>query len=94
MADAYSRTEQARLEILDAACLMLNGCEPDAVSAAVSGAVAYASENASETTRNAVQVLGGHGFMTDYPVEQWYRTAAFLSTLDFDPLASSFQPAF
>ncbi len=94
LAEAFSRTEAARLEILDAASLMVDGGDPNRVSAAVSAAVAYASENAAETTRNAVQVLGGHGFMTDYPVEQWYRTAAFLSTLDFDPLASSFQPAF
>ncbi|TGD85930.1 hypothetical protein BayCH28_19790 [Mycolicibacterium sp. CH28] len=94
LAEAFSRTEQARLEILDAASLMADGGDPNRVSAAVSAAVAYASENAAETTRLAVQILGGHGFMTDYPVEQWYRTAAFLSALDFDPLASSFQPAF
>jgi alkylation response protein AidB-like acyl-CoA dehydrogenase len=94
LADAFSRTEQARLEILDAAALTDGQGDLDRMTRAVSAAVSYACENAAETTRNAVQVLGGHGFMTEYPVERWYRTAAFLSTLDFDPLASSFVPAF
>ncbi|GAB3082039.1 acyl-CoA dehydrogenase family protein [Nocardioides zeae] len=94
IAEAFARTEQARLEILDAASLVDDGAPEDQVTAAVDAAVSYASENAAETTRNAVQVLGGHGFMTEYPVENWYRIAAFLSTVDFDPLASAFQPAF
>lgn len=92
LAESYFRTEQARLEVLDAASLMDNSDDIERISAVVSSAVAYASENASETTRHAVQVLGGHGFIREYPVELWYRTAAFLSTLDFDPNASSFQP--
>lgn len=94
LSEAFSRTEQARLEILDAASLLRDQADPERVSAAVSAAVAYASENAAETTRHAVQVLGGHGFMTEYPVEQWYRTAAFLSALDFDPRLSAFHPVF
>ena len=94
LAEALTRTEQARLEILDAASLIDAGSAPAEVLAAVAGAVSYASENAAETTRNGVQVLGGHGFMTEYPVENWYRIAAYLSTFDFDPSASAFQPAF
>ncbi|MEO5665565.1 MAG: acyl-CoA dehydrogenase family protein [Nocardioides sp.] len=94
LAEAFSRTEQARLEVLDAASLMDNTDDIERISVVVSSAVAYASENASETTRHAVQVLGGHGFIREYPVEQWYRTAAFLSTLDFDPRASSFHSVF
>jgi len=94
LADALTRTEQARLEILDAASKIDAGSAAEDVLFAVGGAVAYASENAAETTRNAVQVLGGHGFMTEYPVENWYRIAAYLSTFDFDPYASAFQPVF
>ena len=94
LADALTRTEQARLEILDAASKIDAGSAAEDVLLAVGGAVAYASENAAETTRNAVQVLGGHGFMTEYPVENWYRIAAYLSTFDFDPYASAFQPVF
>jgi len=32
-------------------------------------------------TPNAVQVLGGHGFMQDYPVEKWMREARALGLL-------------
>ncbi|QTI69922.1 acyl-CoA dehydrogenase family protein [Gordonia polyisoprenivorans] len=90
LAEAFFRTEQARLEVLEAASLMDNDGDIERISAVTSSAVAYASENASESTRHAVQVLGGHGFIREYPVELWYRTAATLSTLDFDPSASSF----
>jgi alkylation response protein AidB-like acyl-CoA dehydrogenase len=31
---------------------------------------------------DAVQVLGGHGYMRDHPVELWYRDAMTLATLD------------
>ncbi len=61
---------------------------------AVTSLVTHAGESAAEITRNAVQVLGGHGFITDYPVELWYRSAAALYALDSDPLRSSFHPAF
>ncbi|MDI9933690.1 hypothetical protein E4P29_15195 [Rhodococcus sp. 1R11] len=94
LAEAFARTEQARLEVLDAASLIDNDGDIERISAVVSSAVSYASENGAETTRHAVQVLGGHGFIREYPVELWYRTAAFLSTLDFDPTASSFSAVF
>jgi alkylation response protein AidB-like acyl-CoA dehydrogenase len=29
-----------------------------------------------------VQVLGGHGFIREHPVEMWYRHARTLSVLD------------
>jgi alkylation response protein AidB-like acyl-CoA dehydrogenase len=32
-------------------------------------------------TPNGVQVLGGHGFMQDYPVEKWMREARALGLL-------------
>jgi len=33
------------------------------------------SEVATRVAEQAVQVLGGHGFITDHPVEKWYRDA-------------------
>jgi alkylation response protein AidB-like acyl-CoA dehydrogenase len=56
-------------------------------------AVNYATTIATAVTRDAVQVLGGHGFIADHPVERWYRAAAGLATLDFDPTCSAFTPA-
>jgi alkylation response protein AidB-like acyl-CoA dehydrogenase len=34
------------------------------------------------TADDAVQVLGGHGYMRDHPVELWYRDALTLATFD------------
>lgn len=34
-----------------------------------------ASETAVSVTERAVQVLGGYGFVKDFPVERWYRDA-------------------
>lgn len=34
-----------------------------------------ASEMATRVTEKAVQVLGGHGYLDDHPVEKWYRDA-------------------
>ena len=40
-----------------------------------------AAEQAIGVTVNAVQLLGGHGFMTDHPVEKWMREARALSLM-------------
>lgn len=34
-----------------------------------------ASEMATRVTEKAVQILGGHGYLADHPVEKWYRDA-------------------
>ena len=41
-------------------------------------ALAQASEAAMFVTNNAVQVLGGHGYIQDHPVEKWFRDAKML----------------
>ena len=38
----------------------------------------YASDTAMEVTTNAVQILGGVGYMRDYPVEKLMRDAKLL----------------
>jgi acyl-CoA dehydrogenase len=42
----------------------------------------YADAMALKVTDNAVQVLGGHGYIRDNPVEAWLRHARGLSTFD------------
>lgn len=39
----------------------------------------YASELAQRITSDAMQVLGGNGYMVDYPVERYYRDARITS---------------
>ena len=90
MAEALTRITAARLELHEAATRIDGGA--DGTERAVTQAVNYAGLVANQSTRDAVQVLGGHGFITDHPVELWYRSAAALSALDFDPLCSSFEP--
>lgn len=38
-------------------------------------AKAYAADVAAEVTTEAVQILGGHGYMKEHPVEKWMRDA-------------------
>ena len=35
----------------------------------------YASDVAVRSTRNAIQIHGGYGFIKDYPLERLYRDA-------------------
>jgi hypothetical protein len=41
-----------------------------------------------EAGRHGINTLGGHGFISDHPTEQWHRGSATLAGLDFDPLES------
>lgn len=45
----------------------------------VSMAKYYASEMANRVTYDAIQVFGGYGYMTEYPVQRYYRDARILS---------------
>jgi alkylation response protein AidB-like acyl-CoA dehydrogenase len=42
----------------------------------------YASNAALKITDNALQVLGGHGYIRDYPVELWLRNARGFAALE------------
>jgi len=42
----------------------------------------YASQSALSITDNAVQVLGGHGYIRDHMVELWLRDARGFATID------------
>ena len=42
----------------------------------------YADKMVLEVTDGAVQVLGGHGYVRDHPVELWLRNGRGFATLD------------
>jgi alkylation response protein AidB-like acyl-CoA dehydrogenase len=42
----------------------------------------YVSQSALTVTDDAVQVLGGHGYIREHPVELWLRNARGFATLD------------
>ena len=47
--------------------------------AEASMAKAYATAIAEEVTSDAIQIHGGYGYLSDYPVERFYRDARVLS---------------
>ena len=71
-ADMASEIEAARLMVYRAAFLMDQG-EPCVLEAAMGKR--FATDMAMRVTTDAVQVLGGYGYMKSYPVEMYMRFA-------------------
>jgi alkylation response protein AidB-like acyl-CoA dehydrogenase len=70
LADGFTELEAARLLTYRAACLEDQGKKIPKESAM---AKLFASELAVRASSAAVQILGGYGFIKDYPVEKFYR---------------------
>jgi len=70
LADMFTEIQAATLLTYQAARLKDEG-KP--VTLASSVAKYYASETAVRVSGEAVQILGGYGFIKDYPVEKFYR---------------------
>jgi alkylation response protein AidB-like acyl-CoA dehydrogenase len=73
LADMETRTAAAR-ELLYKACAMVDRGEPG-VGKFTSMAKLFASDVAMDVTVEAVQVLGGYGYVNDYPLERMMRDA-------------------
>ena len=73
LADMETKTAAAR-ELLYKACAMADRNEPG-LAKYTSMAKLFASDAAMEVTVEAVQVLGGYGYVNDYPVERMMRDA-------------------
>jgi hypothetical protein len=87
IADRDMAIDAARMELFDAADEIAVCEDPLAIETITRGALDRCAQVALEATRDGVQILGGHGFIREYPVERWYRAAGALCALDFDPLA-------
>jgi alkylation response protein AidB-like acyl-CoA dehydrogenase len=72
LADAVTRLYASRLLTWDAAAAADRG---ERFGTKASMAKLFSSENAVATTSQALQVLGGHGYVEDHPVEKWFRDA-------------------
>ena len=79
LADMATQIEAARLLTWRSAWMADNGL-PCNVSASM--AKAYAADTAMQVTINAVQILGGYGYMREYPVEKWMRDAKILQIVE------------
>jgi alkylation response protein AidB-like acyl-CoA dehydrogenase len=73
LADMAMEIEAARLLVYKAASLV-DARDPKMTYFA-SVAKAYAGDTAMKVTTDAVQILGGYGYMRDYPVERMMRDA-------------------
>ena len=75
LADMSTRIEAARLLAWRAARRSDRGlpCTLEASQAKV-----FAADSAMQVALDAVQVLGGYGYMRDYPVEKWMRDAKIM----------------
>ena len=72
LADMQTKIRAARLLVYEAAWMKDRG---ERHTEAGARAKLYASQVANEVTYDAVQVLGGRGYMKDHPVERHYRDA-------------------
>ncbi|MGK2851094.1 MAG: acyl-CoA dehydrogenase family protein [Candidatus Limnocylindrales bacterium] len=72
VADMATEIEAARLMVHKAAWLKDQGRDFGLVAAQ---AKLFASEVSSRATNNAIQIHGGYGYVTDYPVERYMRDA-------------------
>jgi alkylation response protein AidB-like acyl-CoA dehydrogenase len=72
LADMQTRIKAARLLTHEAAWMRDRGMR---VTEAGARAKLYTSQVANEVTYDAVQTLGGYGYMKDHPVERYYRDA-------------------
>lgn len=72
LADMATLIDAARLLCYRAAYLKDKGKK---ITKEAAMAKLFGSEVAMECTRKAIQILGGYGYMKDYPVERFYRDA-------------------
>ncbi len=72
LADMAMKTQASRLLVYEAAWKMDNG-EQSVTAAAM--AKCFATDSAMAVTTDAVQALGGAGYVSDWPVERYMRDA-------------------
>jgi alkylation response protein AidB-like acyl-CoA dehydrogenase len=71
LADMKTRTDASRLLVRRASWMAATGKTFEAGEGSMSKL--YAGENAVWVTEQAIQILGGYGYVRDYPVERWHR---------------------
>ncbi|MPZ27318.1 MAG: acyl-CoA dehydrogenase [Micromonosporaceae bacterium] len=79
LADAATQIAAARALTLSAARLRDLGLPYTAEAAK---AKLFATDMAMQVTTDAVQVLGGYGYVADHPVERWMREAKVLQIVE------------
>jgi alkylation response protein AidB-like acyl-CoA dehydrogenase len=73
LADMRIRIDAARLLVWRASWMAANGVPFGAGEGSM--AKLYAGETAVQVTEEAIQILGGYGYIREHPVERWHRDA-------------------
>ncbi len=79
LAEMAIEIDATRLMVWEAAWKLDQGQEATREAALVKR---YADEMALQVTDNGVQVLGGHGYIREHPVELWLRNGRSFAVLD------------
>lgn len=79
LAESHTEVEAMRWLVWQAGAKLEKGI--DATKAAYQ-AWSYAGEKGLWVADNGIQVLGGHGFIREHPVELWFRNARTLGVLE------------
>jgi alkylation response protein AidB-like acyl-CoA dehydrogenase len=75
LADMETKCEAARLLLYKCGRLIDEGADGSELTKISAMAKLYCSDVAMEVTTDAVQILGGYGYMQEYPVERMMRDA-------------------
>ena len=85
LADLATAVDAVKLNLVDTLMQIDELTSVDDVEQRIGRLVARAGALATSAGREAVNILGVHGIVTEHPVERWYRSCAPLSVIDFDP---------
>ena len=80
LADMATKIHLARLGIIDAAQTYLTTFKLDRAQGSM--LKYFASEMAVDVTRDAIQILGGAGYVDEHPVGQWHNDALLLTIFE------------
>jgi len=80
LADMATRIDSARLLVWRAAWMAAKGKPFDAGQGSMSKL--SAAETAVWVTEQAIQVLGGYGYVKDHPVERWHRDSKIFTIFE------------
>jgi butyryl-CoA dehydrogenase len=75
VADMSTEIDAARLLAFRAAAMRAKNPDNAGLTKAAAMAKLFASEAANRAAYNALQIFGGHGYLTEYPVERLFRDA-------------------
>ena len=80
LADMKMHTDAARLLVWRAGWMAAKQKGFEAAEGSMSKL--YAGENAVWVTDEAIQILGGYGYMRDHPLERWHRDAKIFTIFE------------